>query len=184
MSYHSIGASVGIESPITSEKYLRWLEEAYLIKHVSRYSHRALTRNRSDKRFYGIDNGLIGAVATRVTPSHGRLLENAVMSELAKKGNQVGRNLFYFKSEDGRHEVDFLVRSDDLQVTDLVQACWDISDQGTLRREVNALLSAASAVRSENVKLLIVTRSQENVINEDGKTIYVVPFWKWSTAST
>ena len=55
----------------------------------------------------------------------------------------------------------------------LIQACYDISNKKTEKREVGALIECAEELKCTN--LMIITNQEEKVIAKDGYMIRVVP---------
>ena len=52
-----------------------------------------------------------------------------------------------------------------------------IADRDTRKRETDARLALSDY---QNVQhLQIVTKDEEEILEENGKVIYVVPLWKW-----
>jgi len=59
----------------------------------------------------------------------------------------------------------------------LIQVCADITQTKTLEREIKALLSGSDKLHCN--QLIILTLSEEEELNKDGKIIHVIPIWKW-----
>ena len=58
-----------------------------------------------------------------------------------------------------------------------VQVSYSIADQDTCKRETAALLALADY---QNVQhLMVVTKDEEETIEEKGKVISAIPLWKW-----
>ena len=59
-----------------------------------------------------------------------------------------------------------------------IQVCYNLDNSdGTFDREVKALLKITEVLECK--KLLIITRDTERTIEMSGKTIEVLPVWKW-----
>lgn len=159
----------------TVKKYLGYLAEAYMTTLVGRYEHGHRERLRSPRKLYAIDNGLAAAVGFRSSPDNGRLLENLVHGELCKAGGF--DKLRYFRTTQGGREVDFVVQKG-FETTALIQACWDMSDRQTRKREVAGLVAAVLETRCTNA--IIVTWTEHDSIDVDGLTIQVIPFYEWA----
>ena len=99
--------------------------------------------------------------------SENLLLENICAVFLYKK---FGDNLFYYKQN---AEVDFYVPDLDLGI----QVAYDIDDEGTRKREVNALAKLNEIAKLN--KALIITKNTEEKISVGELEIDVVPVWKW-----
>jgi predicted AAA+ superfamily ATPase len=107
-----------------------------------------------------------------VLENKGAFLENAVYLHLRRK-HPFGKGLFYFKE---KHECDFLCM-EKKSVSELVQACWDLENAETRKREVNGLVEAAKATGCRDLK--IITFDSEKQIQGEGFEISVLPAWKF-----
>lgn len=74
-------------------------------------------------------------------------------------------------------ECDFVVQRNE-RVDELIQVTWDMSDDNTREREINGLLEASKATGCD--KLTIITIDEESAFEINGKTIHVMPAWKWA----
>ena len=63
----------------------------------------------------------------------GRLLENQVFIELVRRGYDVERTMFYYRSRNDK-EVDFVLRKE-AHIERLVQVCYDMRNPKTEKRE-------------------------------------------------
>ena len=70
-------------------------------------------------------------------------------------------------------EVDFYIPDEHIAI----QASYDITDETTRKREVNALVQLHALEPLQQA--LIITYDQEEVIEKDGLIINVMPAWKW-----
>ena len=163
------------KSQVTLEKYLGYLTEAYLIFPLIRHSTKAGMRLRSAKKTYVVDNGFVTAKAVQHSPNTGKLMENLVFTELVKKGNQPGRELFYYKTRNDR-EIDFVLKKG-YQVMELIQVCYDITDADVEQREVKALVEAGKELNVS--KLTVLTWNEKRTVEKDNMTIQFRPLWEW-----
>jgi len=175
LSYRKIANQLGFTSVLTLQKYVKYLEEAFLVYILSRYSHKAGERLSSPKKAYLVDNGYIAAKAIQYSPNHGRLMENLVFSELLKMGHEPSRDLFYYKTRNAK-EVDFILR-EGLNVKTLIQVVYSIDEMGTKQREVKALLEASDELKCDD--LIVLTWDYKGEEIYDAKKINFVPLWKW-----
>ncbi|PIT94915.1 hypothetical protein CO116_00540 [Candidatus Falkowbacteria bacterium CG_4_9_14_3_um_filter_38_19] len=178
-SYRKLANQLDFNSVITLEKYLRYLEEAYLVYVLSRYSHKAGERLASPKKAYLVDNGYITAKAVQASPNNGKLLENLVFTELLKIGYQPNHNLFYYKTRNGK-EVDFILR-EGLKVKILIQVAYRVDELGVKDREIKALAEASEELKCDN--LIILTWDYEGESVCQGKKIKFLPAWQWLVAA-
>jgi len=166
---------LSLRSITTIKKYISYLEEAYLISQLKRFSYKAKERIKSPKKLYVIDNGYINAKAIRYSPDKGRLMENLIFTELVKRGFEANTNLFYYKTRNSR-EVDFVIKKD-LSIAELMQVSYETANINTLDREIKSLIEASDESKANN--LVILTWDKEEEIEKNNKVIRLIPIWKW-----
>ncbi len=176
ISFNRISNILGAISPNTIQKYISYLEESYLFFILNRFSLKIGERMKSPKKVYIVDNGYIKAKSTQVSPDYGKLLENMFFTELVKKGFVPNKEIFYYKTRNQK-EVDFVVIKN--LEKKLFQISYDISDHDVRKREIKALIEASEDLSTE--ELYIVTFNEEEIIEEAGNKIKVIPFWKWAS---
>lgn len=153
----------------------RWADytrDIYLLFPVVSYSKSLTKRESSQAKLYCIDNGLRDAVLLPQSDDDGKKLENTVFLHLYSTRTPTD-SIFYFK---GKYECDFLVQRG-IGIESLIQVCWDLSEKETRTREIKGLLEASMATGCE--KLLIITSDTAENIEVDGKSIQVLPAWRW-----
>lgn len=170
-TYTSVSKALGFRSVHTLENYIGYLSEAYLLFSVNRFSWKARERVQAPRKVYAYDPGFVAAVGFRAGADSGRLLESVVAIELARRGGE-----FYTFKERGGKEVDFVVRQGGV-TSELIQVCYDVSDPKTRKREVSGLLHAAEVLACEI--LLILTWDEEGEFAAQGRTVRLLPAWKW-----
>lgn len=166
---------LNLKSATTTEKYIKYLEEAYLIFSLLRYSPKSRERIKSPRKVYAVDNGFIRAKAIQHSPDKGKLMENLVFTELVKRGVKPNRELFYYKTRNDR-EVDFVVKKG-IQVTGLIQVSYESTKQDVENREVKALVEAGKELNVNN--LLVLTWDEKKEVKKDEMTVYFIPLWQW-----
>ncbi|MBI5875501.1 MAG: ATP-binding protein, partial [Deltaproteobacteria bacterium] len=119
--------------------------------------------------------GLCNSLGFRFSENIGRLAENIVYLALKRKQILNPRiELFYWKDVQHR-EVDFVIK-DGLDVTNLIQVCWNMQDEKTKNRELRSLQKAMKELKVENA--LIITEDAEGEEKLNGFTVRVLPRWK------
>lgn len=166
---------LGLKSITTTEKYTTYLEDAYLIFSLLRYSAKSVQRIKSPKKVYAVDNGFVSAKAIQHSPDKGKLMENLVFTELAKRGVKPNQELFYYKTRNDR-EVDFVVKKG-IEVTELIQVCYEVKNPDVEEREIKALVEASDELKTK--KLTVLTWDEKRKKEKDGTTIQFVPLWEW-----
>lgn len=174
-SYTSLKSFTGIKSVETIQKYLKALEDSYIIFQLNRFSNKEKERIKSPKKFYIVDNGFVLSKSVRMSADNGKYMENLVFTEFLKRGFEVNKNLFYYKTKNNK-EVDFLVKKG--KGSDfLIQVCYNIDSLKTEEREITALIGASKELSCDN--LILITWDREEIKEFKGKTIQYIPLWKW-----
>ncbi len=176
ISYNRIKNQFKLGSEHTIKNYLSYLEEAYIIFLLNRFSYKPVEVEKSEKKVYVIDTGIINNLSTKSSKDYGYLYENLVAVELLRrKSFDNNLEIFYWKNPQ-HEEVDFVVR-DRLKVKQLIQVCYDIDDYDIKKRETKALLKASKELECSN--LLIITNDYEGEEKVDKRKIIFIPLWKW-----
>lgn len=178
-SYNSLTKIGKIKSSHTTEKYLGYLEESFILFSLNRFSYKVKEQLSSNKKIYCIDNGFIQAKAFKLSPDIGKLYENIVACKLKK--DEVDKKLkFYYWKNQQQEEVDFVIK-EGTKVKQLIQVCFNMNNLETKNREVRALIKAGKELKCNN--LLIITEDTEAEEKSEwfginGK-IKFAPLWKW-----
>jgi len=160
----------------TVEKFSEYLENAYMLFLLRRFSYKVREQDKSPKKVYSIDTGLANTVGFRFSEDLGRLAENIVFLELKRKAlSNPNFEIFYWKNEYHK-EVDFVIK-DGVKVTQLIQVCFNISEERTKRREIGALIKAMNEF--ELKEGIVLTEEFEAKEEIEGKRIVFLPLWKW-----
>ncbi|MBU1850453.1 MAG: ATP-binding protein [Nanoarchaeota archaeon] len=176
-SYNKLKDLLGINSVHTIKKYVSYLEEAFLVFELKRFSFKVKEQEKSNKKIYIIDNGLITAKSFEFSNNVGKLYENAVAIELHKKELKKEIEIYYYSKN---YEVDFVVKKG-RKIDQLIQVCYDANDERTKKREIRGLLHASKELKCEN--LIIITENQEKTEKSEWfglkGTIKFIPLWKY-----
>lgn len=181
-SFNALSGVTKCRSVHTINKYIRYLQEAYLFFSVPRFSFKVKKQVGYNKKIYCIDNGLALSAGFRSSPDKGALYENLAAIAL-KKQEIAGRiSLFYWKSQQNE-EVDFVLK-EGLHVMRLIQVCADISNPNTLKREMRALIKASQELRCDDLLLLNNRIDRNEIMKWQGveRLIRLMPLWKWLEA--
>lgn len=173
-SLRKLQDALNLKSVTTTEKYTKYLEEAYLIFSLLRYSPKSIQRIKSPKKVYVVDNGFVSAKAIQHSPDKGKLMENLVFTEFVKRGIKPQSELFYYKTRNDR-EVDFIVKKG-TEIVELVQVCYEAANQETEQREIKALLEAGQELKTK--KLTILTWDEKREFKKDDLTVNFIPVWE------
>ena len=166
-SYNSLSGFLKIHDK-TIKEYIGFFEKSFLLFELSNYQYSLKKQENYPKKVYAIDNGFISAVSFSFSENYGRFLENAVFLGLL----EAGKSVYYYL---GKYECDFIVK-EGRKITEAIQAT-KILDNNNEKRELRGLLEA---MEKFNLKEgVIITGSQEEERNIDGKKIKIIPAWKW-----
>ena len=143
--------------------YVNYMCESWLLLPLENIIGK-LTERNTQRKYYFIDNGILNLFLPDPEAS---LLENMVAINLIRKY----KNEVYFYHNGV--EVDFYLP----EQKKLIQASYSLQDESTFQRETEALVKVSK--RLEVNDLMIITKDEETVLEKDGKTIQVVPLWKW-----
>lgn len=174
-SFRKLANILKFKSDVTLEKYLKYLEEAYIIFSLSGFSAKAGERLRSPKKIYTVDNGFVASKAVQHFSDNGKLMENLVFTEFVKRGFEPNRELFYYKTRNGR-EVDFAIMNG-YEISKLIQVCYDVRNLDAEQREVKSLIEASDELKVDN--LTVLTWDDEREVEKNGKIVKFKPLWKW-----
>ena len=171
VSANVLTTELGFSSVNTTRKYMDYLHEPYLFYYLSRYNNKLKLMKKAPRKVYVVDNGFVTSKAFSLSDNLGRLLENQVFIELVRRGYDVERTMFYYRSRNDK-EVDFVLRKE-AHIERLVQVCYDMSNPKTEKREVDSIVECAGELKCSN--LVIVTNNDKRTIEKDGYKIDVVP---------
>ena len=171
VSANDLTTELGFSSVNTTKKYMDYLHEPYLFYYLSRYNNKLKLMKKAPRKVYVVDNGFVTSKAFSLSDNLGRLLENQVFIELVRRGYDVERTMFYYRSRNDK-EVDFVLRKE-AHIERLVQVCYDMSNPKTEKREVDSIVECAGELKCSN--LVIVTNNDKRTIEKDGYKIDVVP---------
>jgi len=177
-SYNTLTKVTKCKSVHTVEKYLNYLEEAFIFFKLNRFSSKVKEQMASNKKIYCVDNGFISAKAFKFSPDMGQLYENVVAIELKKLEMDGVANIYFWKSKQ-QEEVDFVVKQG-LKVTHLIQVCFDVSDVKTKEREIRALIKAGKELKCKNLVAITEDYEAKEEISWFGVegNIRFIPLWK------
>lgn len=159
----STGAKLGKATIIN---YIEYSKDAFLIYSIKNIADN-LTNRETNPKYYFVDNGIISILALDIDTS---LLENMVAMELIRRYGIDERVFFYNRNI----EVDFYIPDAALAIQ--VSYNPHKTDE-TWQRESTALIKFTKVLDCQ--RLLILSYDTEETVEVNGKTIEVMPVWKW-----
>lgn len=159
----SIGYKISKDSVI---EYIGYARSAYLLFRTTN-AVAPFVERMGNPKYYFVDNGLLNLfLIDRDTA----LLENEVAVALY---DRFGEGLQYLKSAKYGIDIDFYIPEERLAV----QVAYTI--EGPAReRELGSLLRL-SRVQDDKMRLVVVTKGEENAFERDGVEIEIIPAWKF-----
>lgn len=151
-----------------------YLESAYLIFFVDRFSYSAKKSDKSPRKVYSIDNSFPSFLGINPIEIKGRLLENAVAGTLYLISRHVLEFKFYYWNENNR-EVDFIMKHG--HDYEALQVAYSVNNERTRTREVEGLLDCASRLNLASVMIVTMDYSYQETINDI--TINYIPAAEW-----
>lgn len=158
----NVGSSISKDALID---YIGYIKDAYLLFDIKNY-FASFVEKESNPKYYFNDNGLLNLFLIDQKSS---LLENIVGLYLH---NCYSDDLFYLKSNETKVDIDFYLAERNIAI----QVAYSIEGDAR-KREIDNLIRFATD--RPDCRLFIVTYNEEEVIEEDGFTIQVVPAYKY-----
>lgn len=160
-----------ISMPVVKD-YLDYMTDACLTFSIPNMLS-ALTDQETTKKRYFVDNGILNLF---LIDEDSKLLENLVAITLHAKYRNTDEELRMFYYNKG-FEIDFCIP----EARIAIQVSYDIDKNfDTYEREVGGLASFISS--HPDYMGTIITYDSEKDITINGKTIKVMPVWKWLVA--
>ncbi|MCK5661744.1 MAG: ATP-binding protein, partial [Methanosarcinales archaeon] len=151
--------------------YLSYLEDVFLLFTVPHYDYSLKKQINKPKKLYCIDSGMVNAVSFHFSDNLGQLYENLVFLQLKRSNSET----YYWQNAKG-YEVDFVIK-EGLDVSQLIQVCFDISDVETRAREVRGLVEGLNYFDLPKGTIITSDLFHEEIV--DGKVVRYVPLWYW-----
>lgn len=148
-----------------------WIISTSLFYYLSRHNNKLKLMKKAPRKIYVVDNGFVASKAFSLSDNLGRLLENQVFMELIRRGYDVEKTMFYYRSRNDK-EVDFVL-CEGPRILRLVQVCYDMGSLKTEKGEMDSIVECAGESKCDNP--VVVTYNDKRTIKKDGYRIDVVP---------
>lgn len=164
---HNIISSIGIKiSKDSLISYINHAENAYLIFRIQNYVA-AFVDKESVPKYYFSDNGLLNLFLIKKDSA---LLENQIAIKLQSLYH---KEIYYFKSSKTGIDIDFYIP----QKNTVIQVAYSIQGEARIRETEN-LVKVSKEIK-EIKHFVIVTYEEEEIIEQDGIQIKVIPLYKF-----
>lgn len=151
-------------------EYLEKMADCFLLFTVPIRSYNLAVQAVNPKKVYAIDHALAMAFCQVTGDRRGFCLENMVYIELRRRTQQI----FYYKTQRGS-EIDFAVGPDTAIL--LIQVCWELGQ--TRDREIRTIMDAMEELECNEAQIITAWEEETIVDESSGKTIKVLPAYKW-----
>jgi uncharacterized protein len=165
LSLQSLTKSLGIPAVAQTGRYLEYLQDAYVLFSVPKFSPSFKRRVVAPNKYYAIDNGFRRLNSPQTTPDRGHRLENLVFLALRRCGENVS-----YAGEKDLWECDFVTDASAIQV------CAELTPHNR-GRELAGLVRACRLPGER--RALVLTLNQRDRIIEQGTSVEVRPVWEW-----
>ncbi|MBA3063916.1 ATP-binding protein [Candidatus Woesearchaeota archaeon] len=177
ISFNKLKNIFSLKKAHTIKNYVKYLENAYLIFVLERFSFKLKQQIIAPKKIYCIDTGIINSISFKSSENFGKFFENVVCIELLRRKNHLQKDVEIFYWKNAQHEeVDFLVKQKN-NVKQLIQVCYNIDNDDVKKRELKALVKASEELKCNN--LLVITECVEGEEKIGRNNVRFIPLWKW-----
>lgn len=178
LSLNTIADNLQIKSVHTVKNYLGYLDNAYLLRSVGKFSFKSVIRS-SIRKCYAVDLAFIADRESTVQSQNlGWRLENVVAIELLRRLDYACQELYYLRQNQS-YEVDFAVVERG-HIVKLVQVTYDFTSPRVklYNREIGGLLKGAAATGCQDLTLVMMSGESGDIVIE-GHTIHRVLAADW-----
>jgi len=162
LNYTTLAKTFDISDKSVKE-YINYFEDVFMLKRIDKFHTKQKEQIKSTKKIYALDNGFL-QIAPKHSKNLGSSMENLVFITLNQKEEKVS----YLKET---YEIDFF--SNDT----LTQVSYDISDEKTKKRELNAFKHFK---RNAKTKCELITYNADDIIGD----VNVISIDKYCLKST
>ena len=150
ISYRKI-SNVADASEPTIEQYISYLENAWIIEKIKKFSWKTKSVFDTNKKFYFTDNLFCHFADIEDK------IENVCYQHLARK---YGINNIFLGSDDKGKEVDFIVKTEENQILGF-QVCYLLTEEN-LKREISSLQLLEKHMNNNATKLFVISMYQSH----------------------
>ena len=165
LSFQRLTKSLAIPTVAQTSRYIEFLQDAYLLFAVPKFSSSFKQRVVAPNKYYAIDNALGRVNSPSLTADVGHRLENAVFLALRQRGLKP-----CYAGQKDSWECDFV--TDDYAI----QVCANLTPFNR-ERELEGVRQGCALPGKR--RGLIVTLDQRDALSLDGGSVEVIPAWEW-----
>lgn len=173
ITYNSISRFIHI--PVkTVERFSDYIEGAFLIFFVRRFSFSIKEQENSPRKVYTVDCGLSFSSGFNTVVRKGAVIENIVAIELKRRGAE----FYYWKDKTTGKEIDFIVKSG--KKYKLIQVSDTIDEPSTFERESGALKIAMKRFKQSKSTLIVYSKPKDQIVRRlSDMGIETKQLWQW-----
>lgn len=176
LSPNELTKTFGFSSPQTTNNYINYLKQAYLLIGLNKYSAKSKLR-LTEEKVYTVDTAIMDKRPDAFAGANlGWRLETIIYIELLRRTKPKGYDIYYYKKHSRAKEVDFVVCQGN-KVLQMYQVAYDITNEKTRKREIDSLVQAAK--HTQCTELYLITDYEHNTIQQEGYTIQIIPAHEW-----
>ncbi len=149
-------------------EYLDHIKATFTAIIINKFDFSEIKQEKSEKKAYSIDNGILTALDFSFSENKGKLLENMIALELLKHEKE----LTYYKNV---VECDFIIKQKNKFLP--IQISYSLQNADTKKREIKGLISACEFLKVK--KGIIVTYEEEFSEKINDIEITIVPAYKF-----
>jgi len=168
ISLRTISKMSQLKNIATVKTILEAFESSFLFFFINKFDYSVKTQIQNPRKVYCIDNGFLVNMGFRISEDKGKLLENLIAIELKRREKE----MFYYSE---KYECDFVIREAN-KIKEVIQVTYELNEKNK-EREIKGLMEALNKFKLDAG--LIITFDQEDKLEIEGKTIKLVPAWKW-----
>ncbi len=149
-------------------EYFTYCNNIFLTQSINKFHFSEIKQEKSDKKAYVIDNGLLSAIEFSVSENRGKLFENMVVMEFIKRETQI----FYFKDV---YECDLVIKENNVYKP--VQISYTLENSETQERELRGMAEACRTLNTS--KGIVITFDEKEALIYRNIEIEIVPFYEY-----
>lgn len=166
----------GFQSSQTAKNYIKYLEQAYLLVGLNKYSTKSRQRLTEEKA-YTVDVAVMDNRPDAMAGENiGWRLETIVYIELCRRSRTEGTDIYYYKKHSRAKEVDFVVCRGN-KILRMYQVAYSLTNDKTRLREIDSLVQASNDTKCR--ELYLITDFERETVEKDGCRIEIIPAYEW-----